>query len=143
MIFSSCQAKVSVWNNLEIWANSVQRFERIGRGSYADVYKGSAFGVDCAVKVYFSTASPEIMEEAAREIQIGASLDHPCTLRILGWIRKPLQTITELCRGDLKDFYLDKIDGMKYTELEALRLLRVSKVNCKTTQELFLIDQSS
>ena len=41
------------------------------------------------------------------------------------WVRNPLQTITELCCGDLKDFYQDKIEGVKYTESEALRLLKV------------------
>ena len=54
-----------------------------------------------------------------------ASLDHPCTLRLLAWARHPLQTITELCRGDLKDFYLGKIRTILYTEAVALRLLMV------------------
>ena len=58
-----------------------------------------------------------------REIQLGASLDHPCTLRLLGWVRSPLQTITELCRGDLKAFYNDKLDGIQFSEATALRLL--------------------
>lgn len=37
----------------------------------------------------------------------------------------PLQTITELCLGDLKAFYKDKIEALQYNELDALRLLRV------------------
>ena len=56
---------------------------------------------------------------------LSASLDHPCTLRLLAWVRHPLQTITELCRGDLKDFYLGKMRTFLYTEAIALRLLTV------------------
>ena len=68
-----------------------------------------------------------------REIKLGASLDHPCTLRLLGWVREPLQTISELCCGDLKAFYLDKIEVLKYTELQALRLLKVGlKLTCSS-----------
>ena len=63
------------------------------------------------------------------EIRLGASLDHPCTLRILGWVRNPLQTITELCCGDLKAFYSNKIEDLQYNEMKALRLLRVGE-NC-------------
>jgi len=65
------------------------------------------------------------MKEATREIRLAASLDHPCTLRLLGWIRAPLQTITELCCGDLTAFYQDKIGVLQYDERQALRLLKV------------------
>ena len=41
-------------------------------------------------------------------------------------MRIPLQTITELCDGDLTAFYQDKINDMLYFEWWALRLLRVS-----------------
>ena len=64
-----------------------------------------------------------------REIQIAASLDHPCTLRLLGWVRQPLQTITELCRGDVKDFYRDEIETVPYHESRALRIMKVGIVS--------------
>ena len=89
------------------------------------MYKGQALGTECAIKVYRSTASEKQLKEAMHEIRLGASLDHPCTLRILGWVQKPLQMITELCCGDLKAFYLDEIEALQYSEFEALRLLRV------------------
>ena len=43
----------------------------------------------------------------------------------MAWVRHPLQTITELCRGDLKAFFLGKIRTFPYTEAIALRLLTV------------------
>ena len=110
-------------------ANNVQRGDLLGRGAYAEVYKGRALGTDCAIKLYRSTASAKQREEAMGEIRLGASLDHPCTLRILGWVRNPLQTITELCCGDLKTFYSNKIEDLQYNEMKALRLLRVGE-NC-------------
>ena len=54
-----------------------------------------------------------------------ASLDHPNTLRLLGWARTPLQMLTELAVGDLVSFYKDGIEGLAYSKLEALRLLKV------------------
>ena len=53
--------------------------------------------------------------------------DHPATLVILGWSRQPLQIVTELMEGDLKQFYLgnvsaDKISGLTYSPVEALKL---------------------
>ena len=54
-----------------------------------------------------------------------SSLDHPCTLRLLGWVRTPLQMLTELAVGDLAQFYKDKIEGLAYSKLNALRLLKV------------------
>ena len=117
---------------MEVNGSSLKRGLRLGQGSYAEVYKGqinigSATGIiDCAIKVYRSTASEKQLKEAMREIQLAASLDHPCTLRLLAWASRPLQTITELCRGDLQAFYKDKIEAFKYSEARALHRLRAS-----------------
>ncbi len=131
-LFQSCQQQVNLWQYMSVAARDVVRGELLGRGAYAEVYKGrvlnAALNTDCAIKVYRSTASPKQLEEARREISLGASLDHPCTLRILGWIRQPLQTISELCCGDLKAFYSNKIEQIQYSEMEALRLLRVRHI---------------
>ena len=124
-LFQSCQGQVNLWQYMTVDANSIQRGALLGRGAYAEVYKGRALGTDCAIKLYRSTASAKQLEEAMGEIRLGASLDHPCTLRILGWVRNPLQTITELCCGDLKAFYSNKIEELQYSEMVALRLLRV------------------
>ena len=131
-IFYSCQAKTELWRSMEVNGSNLKRGRRLGQGSYAEVYKGRlnmsrAMGiVDCAIKVYRSTASEKQLKEAMREIQLAASLDHPCTLRLLAWANHPLQTITELCRGDLQAFYKDKIEGFTYSEARALDLLRAS-----------------
>lgn len=139
-LFPTCQAKVGMWKQIELNGENVHRGELIGRGKFSEVYKGHARGHDCAVKVYRSTASQQHLHSAMQEIVVAASLDHPCTVRVLGWVQEPLQMITELCSGDLKSFYLDKIDPIQYNEWQALRLLKVgfslcaclysAKVNC-------------
>ena len=123
--FKTCQQQVNLWKYIVVEEKDVQRGALLGRGAYAEVYKGQALGTDCAIKVYRATASPEQLEEAMGEIRIAASFDHPCTLRVLGWVQKPLQTIMELCYGDIKAFYSDKIEELQYSEMEALRILRV------------------
>ena len=125
-LFRSSQARVNLWNFMVIDNSSVERGKRLGQGAYAEVYEGKVRGLKCAIKLYRSTASQKQLNEAMREIKLAASLEHPCTLRLIGWVRQPLQTITELCLGDLKDFYKDKIEGLHYSEVRALMLLRVS-----------------
>ena len=124
-LFRSCQARVNLWNFMMIDTSIVERGKRLGQGAYAEVYEGRVRGLKCAIKLYRSTASEKQLKEAMREIRLTASLEHPCTLRLIGWVRQPLQTITELCLGDLKDFYKDKIEGLHYSEVRALMLLRV------------------
>ena len=53
------------------------------------------------------------------------SIDHPCLLRLLAWVRFPLQMLTELARGDLISFYQNKLEGLHYDERKALELFRV------------------
>ena len=124
-VFKSCQARVNLWDLLLIDNSYVERRELLGRGAYAEVYEGQVRGLNCAIKVYRSTASQKQLKEARREIMLMASLEHPCTLRLIGWVKQPLQTITELCSGDFKDFYKDNIEGLSYSEVRALKLLRV------------------
>ena len=124
-LFRSCQARINIWNLILIDNSYVVKEKRLGQGAYAEVYEGRVRDRKCAIKLYRRTASQEHLKEAMREIRLAASLDHPCTLRLIGWVRQPLQTITELCLGDLKDFYNDKIEGLHYSEVRALMLLRV------------------
>ena len=126
-IYRTCQARIELWRQIMIKDGStVKRGRKLGTGAYAEVYAGQALnGVDCAIKVYRTTASKRHRDEAMREIRLSASLDHPCTLRLLGWVQEPLQTITELCKGDLKAYYKDRIDDFAYTEMRTLQLLRV------------------
>ena len=110
---------------MNVDARAIEKGVRLGQGAYAEVYEGRALDTACAIKLYRSTASAKHLQEAMREIQLCASLDHPCTIRILGWAKNPLQIIMELCCGDLKAFYLNKIEMLQYSEMEALRLLKV------------------
>ena len=124
-VYKTSQAQIGLYRQLLVDGREVQRTDLLGKGSYAEVYKGQVRGTECAVKLYRRTASKEQIQEGMREIELMASLDHPCTVRLLGWVRWPLQMITELCWGDLKAFYNDEIEGVQYTESQALRMLRV------------------
>ena len=124
-VFKSCQARVNLWNFMVIDNSIVERGKRLGQGAYAEVYEGKVRDLKCSIKLYRNTASQSQLRDAMREIRLISSLDHPCTLRLIGWVKQPLQTITELCLGDLKDFYKDKIEGVCYSEVRALMLLRV------------------
>ena len=137
-VFNSCQQRVNLWQHMTVEAKDVKRGELLGLGAYAKVFEGYALGMQCAIKAYRSTASEKQIQEAMREIRLGTSLDHPCTLRILAWVRDPLQTITELCCGDLKAFYSNKIEALQYSEMEALRLLRVRHTLATRAWKLFL-----
>ena len=67
---------------MEVHAHSVTKEGLLGRGAYAEVYKGRALEtIECAIKVYRTTATPKQFEDARREIELSASLDHPCRLR--------------------------------------------------------------
>ena len=114
-----------MWKQIEVKGHDVERGPLLSKGVYAEVYEGRVFGSACALKLYRTTASRRQMQNVMQEVKLMASLDHPCTLRILGWVREPLQIITELCRGDLEAFYKEKIELVPYSEWDALRLLRV------------------
>ena len=124
-LYQTCQAQVRLWEQIEVRYAKIEKFDLLGKGAYAEVFRGSVNGIECAIKTYRLTATAAHRHESMREIQITASLDHPCTLRILGWTRNPLQTMTELCCGDLKAYYSNKIEQFQYSEMETLRLLRV------------------
>ena len=129
-LYKSPQAMVGLWKHISVKDESVERGAILAKTLTAEIYKGRLLGVVCAIKMFRTTATAKQLQEAMREIQIGASLDHPCTLRVLGWVRRPLQTITELCCGDLEAFYKDKIDGLPYSEAEALRFFKVGWLAC-------------
>ena len=75
-IYQSCQARVSLWRQLEVRGGSVTRGALLGKGSYAEVYAGTMTGsIECAIKVYRSTASAKQRQEGQREIKLaGESL---------------------------------------------------------------------
>ena len=126
IVFKSCQAQVNLWKRMEIKnPNIIQRGPQLAQGVFTELYKGQLRGLDCMIKLYRNTASAKELQGARREIRLTASLDHPCTLRLLGWTRHPLQTLTEPWLGNLSDFFLGKIEHVSFSERRALRLLGV------------------
>ena len=124
--FRSCQAQVNLWQRMEIInLNLIQRGSQLDQGVFTELYKGRLNGSDCIIKLYRNTASTKELQEAMREIRLTASLDHPCTLRLLGWTSRPPQMLTEPWLGNLSDFFLGKIQQVSFSERRALRLLRV------------------
>ena len=124
--FKSCQAQMNLWQRMLIVDPScIQRGPPLAINIVTEVYKGRVSGFECTIKLYRKTASAKELEDAMFEIRLVTSLDHPCTLRILGWTRDPLQVLTEPWLGDLSQFYTNKIQSFPYNELKALQLLRV------------------
>ena len=55
---------------------------------------------------------------------VQAALDHPSTVRLLGWTQSPLQIIFELCAGDLEGFVKGKMENfLRFSAYRALCLL--------------------
>ena len=61
--YRTCQAQISLWQQIEIRRGKVERVELLGQGAYAEVYKGRALEVECAIKLYRNTASAKHREE--------------------------------------------------------------------------------
>ena len=124
-VFESCQAQVNLWQSMEIDPNLIARGVQLAQGVHTEVYEGRVRGFHCAIKVHRKTAPAQQLQRAMSEIRLAASLDHPCTLRLIGWARNPPQTLTELCLGDLNKFYTGKIGEVPFNERKALQLLEV------------------
>ena len=101
----------------------IKRGELLGQGSYAGVYRGFMGNVQCAIKVYKSMQAAQ--RDGQDEIKLMSSLDHPCVLRLIGWVHRPLAMLVELAVGDLIKFYKNGIKNLQYSEWQALVLLKV------------------
>ena len=125
--FRSCQAQVNLWERMRIInPNLIQRGPQLAQGLFTELYMGRLSGVgECVIKLYRNTASTTELQGAMREIRLTASLDHPCTLRLLGWTQHPPQTLTEPWLGDLSAFFQGKIQHVSFSERRALQLLGV------------------
>ncbi|RDX88330.1 putative serine/threonine-protein kinase SIS8, partial [Mucuna pruriens] len=79
--------------------------ERIGLGSYGEVYRGEWHGTEVAVKKFLQQdISGELLEEFKSEIQIMKRLRHPNVVLFMGAVTRPpsLSIVTEfLPRGSL------------------------------------------
>ena len=89
--FYLLQHQMIGWNALVLGGGEVQRGKEIGNGAGGKVYQGRLRGnVPCAIK-QFKVWNESTFDKAMREIKFLSCLDHPCTVRLLGWIREPLQ----------------------------------------------------
>ncbi|CAI0460994.1 unnamed protein product [Linum tenue] len=102
-------------------ANSFEKLDRIGQGTYSSVYKARDVTHDKIValkKVRFDNSDPDSVKFMAREILILRTLDHPNVIKLEGLITSPtsstLYLIFEYMEHDLTG--IASIPGLKFTE---------------------------
>ena len=90
--FNSCQAQMSAWAVLELGPADVQRGKLLGEGASGKVYAGRMTNVEAGVAIKaFKVFNEDRFNSAMQEIKLMSSLEHPCTVRMLGWTRTPFQ----------------------------------------------------
>jgi len=89
----------------EIDPAQIELGQRIGIGSYGEVYKGTWGGTEVAVKRFLETKlSPQLLQEFKDEVAIMARLRHPNVVLFMGAITRPgeLAIVTQFMpRGSL------------------------------------------
>ncbi|CAL1406557.1 unnamed protein product [Linum trigynum] len=102
-------------------ANSFEKLDRIGQGTYSSVYKARDVTHNKIValkKVRFDNSDPDSVKFMAREILILRTLDHPNVIKLEGLITSPtsstLYLIFEYMEHDLTG--IASIPGLKFTE---------------------------
>ncbi|KAF2283442.1 hypothetical protein GH714_006382 [Hevea brasiliensis] len=102
-------------------ANTFEKLERIGQGTYSNVYKARDITHDKIVaikKVRFDNSDPESVKFMAREIRILRRLDHPNIIKLEGLITSKtsssLYLVFEYMEHDLTG--LASIPSIKFTE---------------------------
>ncbi|QCD85433.1 Protein kinase [Vigna unguiculata] len=85
--------------------DEIKMGERIGLGSYGEVYRGEWHGTEVAVKKFlYQDISGELLEEFKSEVQIMKRLRHPNVVLFMGAVTRPpnLSIVSEfLPRGSL------------------------------------------
>ena len=85
--------------------------DRIGAGSFGEVYRGRLWGTDVAVKLMIATeVTAEVLESLKAEVAILSQLRHPNVVLYLGACTTPpnIFIVTEWCeRGSLHDLLYD------------------------------------
>ncbi|KAJ9170946.1 hypothetical protein P3X46_019006 [Hevea brasiliensis] len=102
-------------------ANTFEKLDRIGQGTYSNVYKARDVTHDKIVaikKVRFDNSDPESIKFMAREIHILRRLDHPNIIKLEGLITSQtsssLYLVFEYMEHDLTG--LASLPGIKFTE---------------------------
>ena len=95
----------------EITEDDLEVVDRIGTGSYGEVYRGRLWGTDVAVKLLpQEAATPEVLESLKAEVAILSQLRHPNVVLYLGACTSPpnIFICLEWCeRGSLHDLLYD------------------------------------
>lgn len=104
-------------------ANTFEKLDRIGQGTYSNVYKARDVTHDKIVaikKVRFDSGDPESVKFMSREILILRGLDHPNIIKLQGLITSQtsssLYLVFEYMEHDLTG--LAALPGMKFTEAQ-------------------------
>uniref|UniRef100_A0A2C9UT25 Protein kinase domain-containing protein n=2 Tax=Manihot esculenta TaxID=3983 RepID=A0A2C9UT25_MANES len=102
-------------------ANTFEKLDRIGQGTYSNVYKARDVTNDKIVaikKVRFDNSDPDSVKFMAREIHILRRLDHPNIIKLEGLITSQtsssLYLVFEYMEHDLTG--LASLPGIKFTE---------------------------
>ncbi|KAG8641411.1 probable serine/threonine-protein kinase At1g54610 isoform X1 [Manihot esculenta] len=102
-------------------ANTFEKLDRIGQGTYSNVYKARDVTNDKIVaikKVRFDNSDPDSVKFMAREIHILRRLDHPNIIKLEGLITSQtsssLYLVFEYIEHDLTG--LASLPGIKFTE---------------------------
>ncbi|KAF7842804.1 putative serine/threonine-protein kinase [Senna tora] len=124
-------------------ADSFEKLEKIGQGTYSSVYKARDLETNKIValkKVRFTNMDPESVRFMAREIIILRRLDHPNVMKLEGMITSrvsgSLYLVFEYMEHDLAG--LSALPGVKFSE-EQLAILRV-QIKCYMQQILKGLD---
>ncbi|KAJ6706662.1 KINASE CDK9 putative-RELATED [Salix purpurea] len=114
-------------------ADSFEKLDKIGQGTYSSVYKARDLETNKMValkKVRFANMDPESVRFMAREIILLRRLDHPNVMKLEGVIASrmsgSLYLIFEYMEHDLAGLLASP--GIKFSEAQPPNLLRISAV---------------
>jgi len=69
------------------YANIVKSDVQLGKGSYGEVFEGSYFGAQVAIKIMLK--ADVSIKEFVREVKILQEIKHPCCVNLIGYIIDP------------------------------------------------------
>ena len=85
--------------------SEISTIEKVGEGGFADVYKATFRGMLVGVKMWrYQQLPPEQVQLFQREVQVGATIDHPNCVKLYAVCLDPVALVMEFIDGcDLYD----------------------------------------